>query len=154
LKRALDRKARHLNRRIWRFIVSKVAWTICLLAALVFFGTSSAAAQSDTARPEKVKVGALLTLSGSFATAGEDCRRGIEAALAVSGARSSLDVIYADSKNEQTTAISEFRKLVQADKVLAVYTHRSTIGMALNPVSLQIYERGAAANRSDGQAGS
>lgn len=86
---------------------------------------------------EKLKIGALLTLSGNFASAGEDSRRGIEAGLAVSEAQSRLEFIFADSKNEPHHSISEFQKLVNVDNVLAVYTHRSSIGMALSPISLR-----------------
>lgn len=107
-----------------------------LLAAVLVFSTSVAQAQKSPS-PGRLKVGMLLTLSGSFATAGEDGRKGVEAGLAVAGARNLLEIIYADSRNEPATAISEFRRLVEVDQALAVYTHRGPIGMSLNPVSLK-----------------
>lgn len=76
-----------------------------------------------------------MTLSGNFVSAGEDSRRGIEAALNTSDNRRYLDVQYEDSRNEPSVAITAFRKLLKLDKVAAVYTHRSSIGMALNPAS-------------------
>ena len=88
------------------------------------------------AEASPLNVGAILTLSGNFASAGDDSRRGIEAALSLEGNRNYLDVQYEDSRNEPSAAITAFRKLVNADNVMAVYTHRSSIGMALNPISL------------------
>lgn len=120
---------------------------VCFLAALQIVQTTSVRAQ--TSSPEKVRVGAILTLSGGFASVGEDCRRGIEAALDVSDARHRIEVVYADSRNEPVAAISEFEKLSASDNVKAIYAHRSTIGMALNPVSekLQMPLLGAVAHK-------
>ncbi|HQH27047.1 MAG TPA: ABC transporter substrate-binding protein [Oligoflexia bacterium] len=106
------------------------------IGILVCFSTA-ASAEGDAAVPETSRFGALLTLSGKFASAGEDCRRGIEAGLTAARARHRLHAVYADSRNDPTAAISEFRKLIEADKVLAVYTHRSSMGMTLNPVSFK-----------------
>lgn len=110
------------------------ATTLSMLVALALYSTS-AHAQPPTGVDSKLKVGMLLTLSGSFSSAGEDCRRGIEAAL--KEAPDMLDVVYADSKNEPATAISEFHRLVGSQHVAGIYTHRSSMGMALNPVSLK-----------------
>ena len=92
-------------------------------------------AEPQADKSEQIKVGMLLTLSGSFATAGEDCRKGIEAALANTGKEKEFHLLFADSKNEPSTAVAEFRKLTQIDGALAIYTHRSSMGMALNPIS-------------------
>ncbi len=97
--------------------------------------TVNPAVADEPESPAPIKVGMLLTLSGNYASAGEDCRKGIDAALAET--KSHLEVVYADSKADPSTAIGEFRKLTESDKVLAVYSHRSNIGMALNPVSAQ-----------------
>jgi branched-chain amino acid transport system substrate-binding protein len=110
--------------------------TVCV--GIVFLSTLASWAIADPAAtpPEKLKIGMLLTLSGSFASAGEDCRKGAEAGLLVAGPQTPIDLIYADTKNEPTTAITEFQRLVRANLVVGVYTHRSSIGMALNPISL------------------
>jgi branched-chain amino acid transport system substrate-binding protein len=121
-----------------------------IVLLVVALSCSFASAEEPVANSAKVKLGAILTMSGSFASVGEDCRRGIEAAMDVADARNSIEVVYADSKNESTSAISELRKLSEIDNVQAVYTHRSTIGMALNPVSqtLQMPLLGAVAHKS------
>ncbi len=85
----------------------------------------------------KLKAGMLLTLSGNFSSAGEDCRQGIEAAISISKRADAFDLIYADSKNEPSTAIGEFRRLTSINGTQAIYTHRSSIGMPLNPISEQ-----------------
>jgi ABC-type branched-subunit amino acid transport system substrate-binding protein len=108
---------------------------LSFLAALLLSAT--ALAEPTATAAGTIKIGALLTLSGGFASAGEDCRKGIEAGLDVANARNLLEILYADSKNDSMQTISEFRKLVQTDKAIGIYTHRSAMGMALNPVSLQ-----------------
>ncbi len=113
--------------------IAKIA--LFLLAVALLVAVSSATAAPGAAQPEPLKIGMLLTLSGNYASAGADCRAGITAALVDNAASSRLNVIYADSKADPTTAISEFRKLMDSDHVLAVYTHRSNIGMAIDPVS-------------------
>lgn len=104
----------------------------CSLALLVLLQLESISAEESR---EKIKVGMLLTLSAGFATAGEDCKKGIEAALTDSKSENLFELLYADSRNNSPTAVSEFKKLVQSDGALAIYTHRSSMGMALNPVS-------------------
>ena len=103
--------------------------TLCICTPTVV------SAQTKLTKSKPIRIGMILTLSGSFATAGEDGRKGVEAALDVSGKRGKFEIIYADSQNEPTSAITEFRKLTKTENVPAVYTHRSSVGMALNPVS-------------------
>lgn len=109
-----------------------------ILAHLVTFvlcvatGAATASAQGPD---NKLRVGALLTLSGSFASAGADCREGIEAAITELGRDTRIEIIFADSKNEATTAISEIRKLSEIDRAAAVYANRAAMAMPLNPVA-------------------
>lgn len=104
------------------------------VSAILLLNSSSSFAEPNS----KVKFGALLTLSSNFATVGEDCRKGIEAALDISESRDLIEVVYSDSRNEPPYAIGELRKLKESDGVLGVFTHRSTIGMSLNPVALKM----------------
>lgn len=97
----------------------------------------TASANPTGTKPSPLKIGAILTLSGNFAAAGEDSRRGIEAALSLADNSERLQVQYEDSRNEPSVAVSEFQKLANVDRVVAVYTHRSSIGMALDPISLK-----------------
>ena len=77
----------------------------------------------------------IFPLSGNFAPIGKDNQQGVEAALAESGTPSALQITYADSKADAAAAVSEFRKLVDADKVSAVFAMRGPVGMSLNPIS-------------------
>ena len=108
-----------------------------LSTGLLSFACLPAWASAEQTGATPLKIGAILTLSGNFAAAGDDSRRGIEAALKSQEKSSDLEIIYADSRNEPSAAIAEYRKLVNVDHVAAVYTHRSSIGMALNPISLR-----------------
>ncbi len=83
------------------------------------------------------KIGLLLPLSGSYAAVGEDARQGFELGLEELNARKYFSLVYSDAKSDPSTAVTEFKKLVEADKVSAVYTFRAPIGMAVNPLSLQ-----------------
>ena len=103
---------------------------VCFFALCLF-----TAITSSSTPPSKLKVGMILTLSGNFASAGEDCRKGIEAGITNEGQAGVPEPVYSDSRNEPAVAISEFRKLAQLDGVIGVYTHRSSMGMALNPIS-------------------
>ncbi len=100
---------------------------------LILLAMSQAATSKAEQNP--VKVGMLLTLSGNYASAGADCQKGIEAALSMVPQQSRFEAVYGDSKADPTTAVGEFRRLTDSDGVVAVYTHRSNIGMTLDPVS-------------------
>ncbi len=116
-------------------LMSKLT-ALLLTAALFVLGPLSSFASPQGTEGAPLKLGAILTLSGNFAAAGDDSRRGIEAALASQGNVPRMEIVYADSRNEPSVAIAEYQKLTHVDQVMAVYTHRSSIGMALNPISL------------------
>ena len=101
------------------------------LASILCFAVTRSA-QGETAQ-QPARFGAILTLSGNFASAGEDCRKGLEAGLGTNS--TSFQTVYADSRNSSADALSEFQRLTGEAKALAIFTHRSSIGMALNPVS-------------------
>jgi branched-chain amino acid transport system substrate-binding protein len=94
------------------------------------------------AEEQTINIGLLIPLSGAFANIGEDCQRGIEAArqeFITPECKNCQKIrfIYADSQADPKIAISEFSKLTEINKVSAVLTSRSTVGMALNPISKQ-----------------
>ena len=106
----------------------------CILA-LGLISLHTTTAQSVN---QKLRIGAVLTLSGNFASAGSDARSGIETALAELGNSSKIDITFADSKNEASNAISEFRKLASIDHVSAAYVFRAAMAMPLNPISKEL----------------
>ena len=111
------------------------ALTVLLITLLTFLCSDVQSQETVAKERIKYKFGAILTLSGTFASAGEDCKKGIEAALDISGKRDLLEVVYSDSKNDPSSAISEFRRLSSIENLIAVYTHRGTIALPLNPIS-------------------
>lgn len=89
---------------------------------------------------EEIKLGVIPSLTGTFADLGEDCRRGAELAMDSKTDHGKINnyqvsLVYGDSQADPKTGISEFNRLVDQEKVLAVLTMRSPIGMSLNPIS-------------------
>lgn len=83
-----------------------------------------------------IKIGVLIPMSGAYADLGEDCRKSIDIARSsLPEADKKIKFIYSDSKSDPKTAITEFNRLLDQDKVIAFITSRSPVGMALNPLS-------------------
>ncbi|MDM0029531.1 ABC transporter substrate-binding protein [Variovorax saccharolyticus] len=99
---------------------------------LIAAGASSASAQ------DAVKMGAVLSLTGSNATVGEDVRRAVALAVEQVNAKGGVlgkkfDVVIEDSGGNATTALNAARKLVSVDKVPVVigeYSSGITLPMA------------------------
>ncbi len=108
-----------------------------------------AGTMSQAVPREKPKVGILIPLSGVFAELGSDSREGIETALSLVKIKN-FQLVYGDSKADAITGVNEFRKLVKQDGVLGMFTIRSPVGMAINPISqtLGIPLLGAVGQRS------
>jgi branched-chain amino acid transport system substrate-binding protein len=105
------------------------------LALLALIGTT---AQTQALAQDTINMGAVLSLTGSNATVGEDVRRAV--ALAVDKVNASggvlgkkFNVIVEDSGGNPTTALNAARKLVSVDKVPVVigeYSSGITLPMA------------------------
>lgn len=66
----------------------------------------------NSATAEKFKVGVILPLTGNAASYGQQYKAGIDFTLT-----HTFEFIYEDSKFENTSALSAFKKLVEVDKV-------------------------------------
>jgi branched-chain amino acid transport system substrate-binding protein len=94
-----------------------------LACGLILAGASPAGAQ-----PKSVKIGALLTLTGSLAKAGEEIKEGITMAVedvnkaggikALGGAK--MEVAFADSQAKPDIASGETERLIEREKVIAI----------------------------------
>lgn len=110
-----------------RPLLASLSMTLLLAA-----GASSASAQ------DAVKMGAVLSLTGSNATVGEDVRRAVALAVEQVNAKGGVlgrkfDVVIEDSGGNATTALNAARKLVSVDKVPVVigeYSSGITLPMA------------------------
>lgn len=78
---------------------------------------------------EKVKIGAILPMTGTFAFYGEDQRTGIDVALEEVGDR--VEVIYEDSAGENPKAVAAFSKLTNVDGANIIITSTSWISNAV-----------------------
>ncbi len=82
----------------------------------------------SSAQPKTVKIGGLLTLTGSLAKAGEEIKHGIELAAenvnkaggikALGGAK--MEVVFGDSQAKPDIGAGEAERLVEREKVLAI----------------------------------
>ena len=104
-------------------------WSFRLLLSVVLAPLSTTA--------EEIRIGMLLPLSGSYASVGSDNREGAEVAIAELS-ESRITLVYGDSRTEPMQAISEFRRMVNVEKVVAVFAFRGPVGMAINPISKQM----------------
>jgi len=89
------------------------------------------------AETEKVKVGAILPMTGTFSFYGEDQRTGIEVALEEVGDK--VEVLYEDSAGDNAKAVTAFDKLTNVDGSEIVITSTSWISNA-------VYSQAADAN--------
>lgn len=102
-----------------------------LILALVFLASC---VQVET---EKVKIGAILPMTGTFAFYGEDQRTGIDVALEEVGDK--VTIIFEDSAGENPKAVAAFNKLTNVDGAKIVITSTSWI-------SNSVYSQAADAN--------
>ena len=88
---------------------------------------------------EEVKLAVLTELSGPYASVGTDCIAGLKIALHGRDEHSNpkLQLLYDDTRNDPTTAISSFHKMLADPRVLAFFTTFTKIALPLNPLSKQ-----------------
>ena len=104
------------------------------IALILLFATCT------NAQPTEVRLGVITELSGAPAPIAADCRSGFQIALrkhsqeGVTGNKR-LRLIYADTRDDPKTAITEWQRLVTQEDVHAVFTTLSKIAMPLNPLS-------------------
>jgi len=104
-------------------------------------GESQDASSQGKTTTDKVRVGSILSLSGTLAGYGELEKRGFDLAVkhineadGING--SPLDVLYEDSELDPQKAISAYRKLTAVDKVpIIVGAIGSSVCLALGPIA-------------------
>src|SRR5260370_1447140 len=81
-----------------------------------------------SAEAGKVRLGVVLPLSGQFALAGQNIRRGYDFAVEdlnkAGGIKSlggaTIELVYGDNQGKQDVAIGETERLIQQEKVSAI----------------------------------
>lgn len=110
-------------------------WQFVTLALLVETSIANGEDLTD------MRIGLLTELTGPGAAgSGMYCRRGYELAEKTLLSDGRLEgrrfrLFYRDSHGEGRPAVTEFKSLVNIEKVHAIVTNRSPVGMALNPLS-------------------
>jgi branched-chain amino acid transport system substrate-binding protein len=77
---------------------------------------------------DKIKIGAILPLTGPYAVAGIDAKNAIDLALED---LNNIQVTYEDSQGENTKAVASFNKLVNIDNTKIILTSTSWISNTL-----------------------
>lgn len=108
-----------------------------LIGPLFFLALWIPSAQAE----EKIlRVGLLAELSGQFASNGQDCRDGFEAARKYYATdeglgRYKLSFTYGDSQRDPKVGVSEYRKMLASDHVDVIVANGTPVTMALKPLS-------------------
>ncbi|HEX8148350.1 MAG TPA: ABC transporter substrate-binding protein [Pyrinomonadaceae bacterium] len=95
---------------------------------------------NGNANEDVIRIGALVSLTGSSANYGKSLKQGIDIAVdevnrggGINGKK--LEVIYEDSQGDAKTGISGFNKLVDVDKVPVVIGSISSVILAVEPIA-------------------
>jgi branched-chain amino acid transport system substrate-binding protein len=87
-----------------------------------------------------IRIGALVSLTGSSANYGKSLKQGIDIAVdeinkdgGINGKK--LEVIYEDSQGDAKTGVSGFNKLVDVDRVPVVIGSISSVILAVEPIA-------------------
>ena len=92
-------------------------FTALLLSLFLIYGCGGITGKATAVGEQpKIKIGALLPLSGDAAAYGENVKQGIE--LALKG--TNFEVIYEDGKCEGPDAVTAIQKLINLDGVVGV----------------------------------
>lgn len=84
---------------------------------------------------EKVKVGAVLSLSGGLSMIGEGIRNGILLAQSELDPGSKVQFIFEDDAFQSARSVSAVKKLISVDKVSALITFGSSTSLAAAPLA-------------------
>ncbi|MGE3148203.1 MAG: ABC transporter substrate-binding protein [Pseudorhodoplanes sp.] len=126
----IDRRERQYS-----FVLKRAA--LVLLGALAGFAATPASAQEKA----PIKIGILLPLSGPAAAVGKENQQSIEYAFSevnntIDGHK--VELLIVDDQNNPNTALTEARRLVEREKVVAVVgTLNSAVALALHPYLTQ-----------------
>lgn len=110
--------------------MTKIIFIICVIFSLCAEGETAGAEDFD------ISIGLMSELSGPFSPNGQHCKDGYELARqTVSSGSRRIRFVYADTRGEARAGVSEFKRLVEVEGVIAVLGTRSQVIMPLNPLS-------------------
>ncbi len=96
-----------------------ILWIIIIVVLVLVIFLISSGAKNEQGLEKSVKIGALLPLTGKFASLGEDIKNGLELAKEdiVKKKGINFDIVYEDSAADPKIALSGATKLIDLDKV-------------------------------------
>jgi len=102
----------------------KKVWILIGIVILVALAIVLVVTQTRK-EPEKIKIGAILPLTGDFSSHGNDAKKGMDLALEEINSKGAIygkkvSIIYEDDKMQPEIGVSGFRKLVSIDKVQVI----------------------------------
>ncbi len=111
---------------------NKIYWIVAVVVIIVLVVFLSL--NNKEKINEKIKIGALVPLTGDVASWGEAMKKGFDLALVDSGIKN-VELIYEDDKCEPATGVTATHKLIDVDKVTAVAgTTCSSVTLAIAPI--------------------
>jgi len=109
-------------------------WSLVSLALAVILGLTLACAKKE---PADIKIGAILPLTGDGATLGQDCKNGIDLAMAQVNkpSKTRIKVLYEDSQGKPDQAVSAYNKLVGSNIKVIIGDLFSAPTLAIAPLA-------------------
>jgi branched-chain amino acid transport system substrate-binding protein len=113
--------------RLLRLAMGVLAAALAIAMAVTIVGCSSSSttSQSSTVSAEPIKVGAIVSLTGNYASLGQAEKNAIDmevkkinAAGGINGHK--LEVVIADDGTDEAKAVAAATKLIEQDKVVAI----------------------------------
>jgi len=122
------------NQLFWRYAINRFYKIVIFLLTLSLF--ISCSQKSDT-----IKIGAILSLTGDFASHGKDAKKAIELAVEQVNSKGGIggkeiSVIYEDDKMQPSVGVSVFEKLTTIDKIQVVLGGiGSSVALSITPIA-------------------
>jgi branched-chain amino acid transport system substrate-binding protein len=120
----------------------KIIWGIILVIVVVILiglgfnkDKTQVSDNTQTGSEAKLRIGAILPLTGPIAEAGQFAKQGIEEALLDLGKANNLhvEVVFEDGRYDPKTSLDAYTKLKSIDKVDALIVFGSPTAMSLSP---------------------
>lgn len=114
-------------------------WTFVIVIFTCFLGCSDSNDPGINGKP-KIKIGAVLPLTGKYADLGNWAKAGILTAaeeLKKSDSKHSFEVIIEDAGSETKNALTAYSKLVNVDGARIIITTSSAFSLALKPKAIE-----------------
>lgn len=111
-----------------------------LFFIVILFGNLLSATGYAEKKPETIKIGAILPLTGSASLVGEYVKNGIDLAVDEINAKNGIEgktivILYGDSKNDPKEGISIFNKFISLEKLPIVISVMTSVTQAITPIA-------------------